>query len=79
MKTLLIYQDRFRDKTFWQMRTKWEFIAEQVPNYQHWQDQGISFDLMDLNDIHRHERHIRIWAKGPDEVLTLMLLKGFNK
>lgn len=78
MTQILIYQDRFRDKTFWQMTTKWEFIAQQVPNYQHWQDQGIRFDLIDLSDD-RHLRHIRIWAEGPEETLTTMVLKEFNK
>lgn len=75
---ILIYQDRFRDKTFWQMHTKWEFIANVVPNYQHWQDQGITFDLSDASDD-KHLRHIRIWAEGPEEALTLLVLTGCNK
>lgn len=75
---ILIYQDRFRDKTFWQMHTKWDVIANIVPNYQHWQDQGIRFDLIESSDD-KYQRDIKIWAEGTEEALTLLGLTGYNK
>ena len=66
------------DSDYWEMNHPTNRVIEAIRDYDHWQDLGVEFSVVETTDIAKFSRHIEIWATAEDTTMTLLLLAGFE-
>ena len=75
----LLFEDQFRDKTFWHMITPRQAIENSVTALAWFEASGGTVTIEDREDYNKYQHHICVWIEHPDEKVILeMVLKQTN-